>query len=157
MRYSRELDEPRADLAAYGRIKLIRGSIVLNWENYGIHLLDAIFGMTTAHPVSVQMFSGAHDSAFVRLDDGVTVQVDALGDCARTFHLEIFGAERTGAFDIFDNFSMFRRMLWQFFESIRTGKPAIPPERTMAIMGVLIAGRIAQKEKREVFLNELSL
>ena len=28
MRYARELDEPRADLAAYGRLKLIRGAIV---------------------------------------------------------------------------------------------------------------------------------
>lgn len=157
MRYARELDEPRADLAAYGRIKLMRGSIVLNWENYGIHMLDAIFGMTAARPVSVQMLSGEHDSAFVRLDDGVTVQIDALGDCARTFHIEIFGTERTGAFDVFDNFSMFRRTLWQFLESIRTGKPAIPPQRTIETMGTLIAGRIAKKEKREVFLNELSL
>jgi hypothetical protein len=91
MRYARELDEPRAELGAYGRIKLMRGSIVLNWENYGIHLLDAIFGMTAAHPISVQMFSGAHDSALIRLDDGVTIQIDALGDCARTFHVDIFG------------------------------------------------------------------
>jgi hypothetical protein len=157
MRYARELDEPRAELGAYGRIKLMRGSIVLNWENYGIHLLDAIFGMTAAHPISVQMFSGAHDSALIRLDDGVTVQIDALGDCARTFHVDIFGTERTGAFDIFDNFSMFRRMLWQFLESIRTGEPAIPAERTLETMRVLIAGRIAKKEKREVFLNELPL
>ena len=157
MRYARELDEPRAELVAYGCIKLIRGSIVLNWENYGIHLLDAIFGVTDAHPVSVQMFSGAYDSAFIRLDDEVIVQIDALNDCARTFHIEIFGTERTGAFDIFDNFSMFRRMLWQFLESIRTGKPAIPPGRTLETMRVLIAGRIAKKEKREVFLNELSL
>lgn len=157
MRYARELDEPRADLAAYGRIKLFRGAIVLNWENYGVHLLDAIFGITAAHPVSVQMLSGAHTAAFIRLDDGVTIQIDALGDCARTFHLEIFGAERTGAFDIFDNFSMFRRMLWEFLESIRTGKPAIPAAQTLEIMRVLIAGRIAQNEKREVFLNELSL
>ena len=34
MRYSRELDEPRADLAAYGRIKLIRGSIVLTRKQF---------------------------------------------------------------------------------------------------------------------------
>ena len=42
MRYARELDEPRADLAAYGKFKLIRGAIVLSWEKYGVHLLDAV-------------------------------------------------------------------------------------------------------------------
>jgi hypothetical protein len=157
MRYARELDEPRADLAAYGHLKLIRGAIVLSWEKYGVHLLEAILAMTPAHPVSVRMLPVEHASAAVRLDDGVLIQIDALGECARTFHVELFGTQRTGAFDITDNFSMFRRMLWQFAESIRTGRPAIPPDRTLEIMRVLIAGRIARKENREVLLNEIQL
>jgi hypothetical protein len=103
------------------------------------------------------MLPAEHASAVVRLDDGVLIQIDALGECARTFHLELYGTHRTGAFDITDNFSMFRRMLWQFAESIRTGRPAIPPDRTIEIMRTLIAGRMARSENREVFLNEITL
>jgi predicted dehydrogenase len=157
MRYARELDEARADLGSFGDVRLIRGAIVLSWEKYGVHLLDAVFGMITSHPVSVQMLPVDHASAAVRMNDGVLLQIDALGDCARTFHIEIFGTKRTGAYDIVDNFSMFRRTLWQFLESIREGKPAIPPERTLEVMRVLIAGRISKKEKREVSLDEISL
>jgi predicted dehydrogenase len=157
MRYARELDEPRADLGSYGRLKLIRGAIVLSWEKYGVHLLEAILAITPAHPVSVRMLPADHASAVVRLDDGVLIQIDALGECARTFHIDLFGTQRTGSFDITDNFSMFRRMLWQFAESIRTKKPAIPAERTLEIMRVLIAGRIARNENREVLLNEIEL
>jgi predicted dehydrogenase len=157
MRFSRELDEPRADLSAYGKIKLIRGAIVLSWEKYGVHLLEAVFGMTTAHAVSVRMQRCGHASAVIHLDDGVLLQIDAMGECARTFHLDIYGSLRTGSFDLFDNFSMFRRMLWEFTESIRTGRPAIAPERTLEVMRVLIAGRISQAEDREVFLNEISI
>jgi hypothetical protein len=120
-------------------------------------LLEAVLAVTPAHPVSVRMMAAEHASAIVRLDDGVILQIDALGDSARTFHLEIFGTKRNGAFDITDNFSMFRRMLWEFAESIRTGQPAIPPERTLEIMRVLIAGRMARNESREVFLHELPL
>ena len=127
----------------YGRLKLIRGAIVLYWEKYGVHLLDAILAMTPAHPVSVRMIPADHASAVVRLDDGVLIQIDALGDSAPTFHLELFGTLRTGSFDITDNFSMFRRMLWEFSESIRTGKPAIPADRTLEIMSVLISGRLS--------------
>jgi hypothetical protein len=155
MRYSRELDEPRADLAAYGRLKLIRCAIVLSWEKYGVHLLEAALSVIPAHPVSVRMLPAEHASAVVQLDDGALLQIDALGECARTFHIELFGTHRTCAFDITDNFSMFRRMLWQFAESIRTGQPAIPPDKTLEIMRVLIAGRIARNENREVFLNEI--
>jgi predicted dehydrogenase len=119
--------------------------------------LETVLAVTPAHPVSVRMMAAEHASAIVRLDDGVILQIDALGDSARTFHLEIFGTKRNGAFDITDNFSMFRRMLWEFAESIRTGQPAIPPERTLEIMRVLIAGRMARNESREVFLHELPL
>jgi Oxidoreductase family, NAD-binding Rossmann fold len=157
MRYARELDEPRANLAAYGRLKLIRGAIVLSWEKYGVHLLEAIFAITRAHPVSVRMLPTEHASSAILMDDGVFIQIDALGECAKTFHIELFGTERTDAFDITDNFSMFRRTLWQFAESIRTGQPAIPPDRTLEIMRVLIAGRIARKENREVLVNEIEL
>ena len=73
MRYARELDEPRADLAAYGQLKLIRGAIVLSWEKYGVHLLEAVLAITPAHPVSVRMLPAEHASAVVRLDDGVLI------------------------------------------------------------------------------------
>jgi hypothetical protein len=52
---------------------------------------------------------------------------------------------------------MFRRMLWQFAESIRTGQPAIPADRTLEIMRVLIAGRMARDENREVLLNDITI
>jgi predicted dehydrogenase len=157
MRYSRELDEPRAEPAAYGQLKLIRGAIVLSWEKYGVHLLEAILAIVPTHVFSVRMLPAEHASAVVRLDDGVLIEIDALGECARTFHLELFGTRRHGSFDITDNFSMFRRMLWQFAESIRTGRPAIPPERTLEIMRTLIAGRMARRENREVLLDEISI
>jgi hypothetical protein len=157
MRYARELDEPRANLSAYGRLKLIRGAIVLSWEKYGVHLLDAAFGITTARPVSVRMLPAEHAFAAVRLDDGTLIQIDALGDCAPTFHLELFGTQRNNAFDITDNFSMFRRMLWEFLTSIETGRAAIPSERTLDVMRVLIAGRISRSEDREVLLDEIAL
>jgi predicted dehydrogenase len=157
MRYARELDEARAQLPAYGKLKLIRGAIVLSWENYGVHLLEAILAVTPATPVSVRMLPAEHASAVVRLDDGVIVQLDALGECARTFRVDLFGTQKTSTCEITDNFSMFRRMLWQFAESIRTGRPAIAPARTLDIMKVLIAGRLSRQENREVNLNEIKL
>ena len=157
MRYARELDEPRATFESYGQVKLIRGAIVLSWEKYGIHILDAVLGMPTARPVSVRMTPCRHASAVIRFEDENLLQIDALGDAARTFHVEIFGTERNGAFDITDNFSMFRRTLWEFTRSIELKRPAIPAERTLEVMRTLIAGRISCKENREVRLDEIAI
>lgn len=157
MRYARELDEPRSNFASYGKIKLMRGTIVLSWEKYGVHMLDAVLGMPTPRPVAVRMLPVGHASAVIRFEDESLLQIDALGDAARSFHVEMFGTERNGAFDITDNFSMFRRMLWEFTTSISSGKPAIPAERTLEIMRVLIAGRTSCKESREVRLDEIAI
>jgi predicted dehydrogenase len=157
MRYAREMDEPRANIAAYGRVKLIRGAIVLSWEKYGVHLLEAILSIIPARPVSVRLTPADHTSAIVELDDGALIQIDALGDCQPTFHIDLFGTQRIGSFDITDNFSMFRRMLWEFVTSIETRRAAIPSERTLEIMRVLIAGRISRQEHRQVFLDEITL
>jgi len=157
MRYARELDEPRATLDSYGIVKLIRGAIVLSWEKYGIHILDAVLGMPTSRPVSVRMTPTAHASAVIRFADDSLLQIDALGEASRTFHIEIFGTEKNGAFDITDNFSMFRRMLWEFTNSIETKRPAIPAQRTLEIMRTLMAGRLSCKENREVRLDEIAI
>jgi hypothetical protein len=71
--------------------------------------------------------------------------------------VEVFGTQRTGVFDITDNFSMFRRMLWEFTSSIDAGRPAILPECTLEIMRVLIAGRISSQEGREILLNDVTI
>lgn len=157
MRYCRELDEPRANLASYGRVSLMRGAVLLSWEKYGVHLIEAIFSLLSSRPVSVRMAAADHASAIIRLDDGMLLQIDALGDSAPVFHVDIFGTEKVAAFDISDNFSMFRRMLWDFTTSITQGRPAIPAERTLDVMRVLMAGRVSRAENREVALDEFQI
>jgi Oxidoreductase family, NAD-binding Rossmann fold len=157
MRYARELDEPRVNLRTYGQLKLIRGAIVLSWEKYGVHLLEAILSIATARPLSITMHPAEHPSASLRMDDGSLLQIDALGEAPPVFRVEIFGTKRIGSFDITDNFSMFRRMLWEFTNSIHTRRPAIRPERTLEIMRVLIAGKISRQEGREILLHDIAI
>jgi hypothetical protein len=157
MRYARELDEPRANLADFGELKLIQGSIVLSWEKYGVHLLEAAFSMINAKPFAVWAEETNHFSARIRLENGLVIRINALGDVSRTFRLDFFGSKSNGTFEILDNFSMFRRMLWSFTHSIEVHQPAIPPESTLQIMQVLIAGQRSKNEGREVLLDEIGL
>jgi predicted dehydrogenase len=155
MRYARELDEPRASISDYGEIKLVRGAILNSWEKYGIHLIDAITSVIRSKPESVIALDAPHASLAVRMDDGALVQLDALGDVGRCFRIDIFGSRQITSHEITDNFSMFRRMLWHFVQSIKTGVPAIAPDHTLTTMRVLIAGKLARDERRKVSLNEI--
>lgn len=155
MRYARELDEPRASLADYGEIRLVRGAILNSWERYGVHLLDAILNTVCSRPVSVVPVAARHDSMAVAMDDGSLVQLDALGDVGRCFRVDIFGTRKITSHEITDNFSMFRRLLWHFVRSIKAGTPAIDPEDTLNVVRLLMAGRMARAEERKVSLNEI--
>jgi predicted dehydrogenase len=155
MRYARELDEPRASLADYGEIRLIRGAILNSWEKYGVHIVDAVLGMVRSRPVYATSNAAPHASFSVAMDDGSLFQIDALGDVGRCFRLDLFGSNKMSAHEITDNFSMFRRLLWHFIESIRSGAPPLDPEDTLTSMRLLIAGRLAKAEQRKVFLDEI--
>jgi len=159
MRFARELDEPRTHRAAYGDLRLVRGAVINDWAHYGVHMLDAIFAVTEGRPVAVEVAEtdARHTSAAIGMDDGTQVQVDALGDVPMTFAVEVFGTDRTSRHDLRDNFTAFRRTLWRFVESIRSEEPALPPEDTLDVMRVLIAGRIARRENRRVPIDELDI
>jgi hypothetical protein len=155
--YAKELDEVRAGAQNFGRLKLIRGAVVSVWEKYGVHMLYAIFSFVRSRPVWVVVLEAPHFSVAIGLDDGCLLQVDALGECPKTFSIDIWGDKNRSSHEIVDNFSMFRRMLWHFAQSIKNTKPAMNPETTLNIMRILIAGRISQKHKRKVLLNEIEL
>lgn len=157
MRYARELDEARASLAEYGEIRLVRGAILNSWERYGIHLIDAIMNVICSKPVSVISLDAPHASLAVQMDDGLLVQLDALGEAGRCFRIDIFGTKKITSHEITDNFTMFRRTLWHFIQSIKTGVPAIEPDHTLTVMRLLIAGRLARSERRKVLLNEIHI
>ena len=157
MRYARELDPLRISIPAFGPIKLVRGAIVLSWEKYGIHLLEAIFGLINPDPLYALPTGAAHDSVALVNRDGSLIQIDCLGAAARTFSIEIFGKDQRGSAEITDNFSMFRRALWHFHDSMQSGIPAIDPEQTIRLMRILIAGRKAISENRKVMLDEIGI
>jgi predicted dehydrogenase len=158
MRYARELDEVRANLGDYGRLLLLRGAVVLSWEKYGIHLIDAFFNIMSARPVAVTPLDSPHTSMAVAMDDGSLLQIDALGDEAPpTFHFDFWGTKTRSSHDVTDNFSMFRRMLWHFSEMIRTCEPQVPVGDTLDAMRLLIAGRQAKETGRSVLLGEVTL
>ena len=157
MRFAREMDDVRANLNDYGVLKLIRGAVLNSWEKYGVHLLDAVFSFLPSTAVSVIALEASHFSVAVSLNDGCLLQIDALGGCPKTFSIDIWGSQGRSSHEISDNFTMFRRMLLGFAQSLETGTAAINPQATIDIMRILIAGRVARNQQRKVMLDEIQL
>ena len=160
-RYARELDGPRATLRDYGDVRLVQAAVLNDWEKYGVHMLDAIFGVLDARPVSVQAVEGGeangHTAITVTMDDGTLLSVDSLGDVPLTFDVAIYGTERTSHHELRDNFRAFRRTLWHFVEAIRAGEPSLPPDETLDVLRALVAGRRSLEGRRRVDVDDVSV
>lgn len=141
LRYARELDDPRATLGSYGDLRFVRAAVLNDWARYGVHMLDAVFGVLESRPVSVRAVSGRHDSVTVRMDDDTLVTIDALGEVPLVLDVDIYGTERVSHHELRDNFRAFRRTLWHFLEMVRSGEPSLAPRETLDVLGTLIAGR----------------
>lgn len=157
MRFARELDGPRSDPGAYGGLRLVRGAIVLGWEKYGVHLLDAAWGVRRLRPVSVTALPARHDSMAVELEGGGLFEVDCLGEAPRVFRLELFGADDASRHEITDNYTMFRRMLLRFRAMVEDGRPPVPPDEVLDVMRVLVAGRRSGQRGGPVRIAELPI
>jgi hypothetical protein len=157
LRYAKEVDTVRGNIIDYGESMLVRGTVLLSWEKYGVHMLEGILSLLQARPISVSGIPASHMSVMIRMSDGSNIQVDALGNVPKIFRVDVIGNRKISTHEISDNFSMFRRMLWHFAEMVKTGKPPIQPHETLDIMKVLIAGNIARNEERDVLLEEFNI
>jgi predicted dehydrogenase len=96
-----------------------------------------------------------HTSVAIRMDGGTLVQVDTLGDAPMTFSVDLYGTDRTGRYELRDNFTAFRRTLYRFVETVRTGEPRLAPEETLDVVRTLVAGRRADEQDRRVSIAEV--
>ncbi|MFC7135316.1 MULTISPECIES: Gfo/Idh/MocA family protein [Salinibaculum] len=157
LRYARELDDARSDLAAYGDLRAVRGSVVFDWTHYGIHVLEAILSVVDAQPTAVFSTPSDHESLTIETDAAYSIQIDALGDAPVVFDIDIYGSEKTTRHELTDNFQAFRRTLYHFIQSIRTKSPAIPPEETLTVIRTLIAGRRAHVSDEVIKISTVDL
>lgn len=156
MRYAIELDEIRSNLNDYGNLKSIQSSVLNDWEKYGVHLLDAVLGILPSTPVSIEYLEMSSEVYIIRFEDGLVWTVNILGDSPKTFNVNVWGTNKSNSFNINDNFSMFRRMLWRFEQLVHQNEMHYHPQDTLITICLLIAGQISKKENRKVYLDEFS-
>jgi len=156
LRYAVELDCYRED-CRQERPKFIQGTILVDWERYGVHLLDGIFSGIDFNVESVYSSGARSRSTILNCRDGSVIALNCVGSTEKTFNISTYSSGTKASYEVVDNFTAFRRTLAQFRNMIVTGVPSVPPELTINIMKTLIAGNISKDENRVVYLDEVSI
>ncbi|CAM3002182.1 Gfo/Idh/MocA family oxidoreductase [Legionella worsleiensis] len=146
MRYAKELDTIRNNNSELGELKLIEGVILNNLEKYGIHLLDAINGLGIKGIKSIIRLPSSFEAYSIELDNGIQFNLSCLGSVTKTLHLSLYGTKNHFHFDLYDNFSAFKRTIGEMIHMVKTKSPVILPEETINNMNLI---------RRAKFLNPM--
>lgn len=155
LRYAVELDPVRNGRGDYGGIRSIRCAVTNDWERYGVHMIDAVFTLTPARPVSIRRLEAAtHEAYFLEMDDGSTLLIEVHGPVGPLFNVSVVGRGKASSHDLRDNFSSFRRLLQDFSRMLHTGEPPIPPLDVELSIRTLMAGKAATVGGPAIRINE---
>ncbi|KYG76253.1 putative dehydrogenase [Roseivirga ehrenbergii] len=150
LRYLPRIMELQGSLTS--KIKLSYSNSVNHWMNYGIHTLEGLDPLIGSLPCSVQYIGSDQNRMFrVMYENGSYTLINLsganYGGIRSHLHLES-GEVLSVHFN--DNFNAFRNTLVAFNEQIKTGVPAIDPQRTAALLRTMLKGQDSYLDKGKI-------
>lgn len=156
MRYANEGRIARQELHTLGKLELITAVGKKDWKKYGVHLLEAVFGiLDDPEPASVRHVGELdREIVLLKLRNGPEVTFHLFTDISGTFQLSLFGQQGWKLVDIRNSYSMFRDNIIEFVRSVQEGKPRLAFEKTERIIKIIIAAKESREQGgKEIFLG----
>lgn len=154
MRFAHELNTYRSS-GPTGKVKSVKAKVLNDLEKYGIHMIDALWGVLPQRAICVSHTNSGPDTYEVTLEDNIPFELQILGDVAKTFILEIEDEKQTHQWHLHDNFSMFKSCLKNFIAQIQNNEEMVPRKDVLAGMHLLMAAREAKETGRTVQLDQI--
>ena len=159
MRYAREFISLRDRLHEVGEVRLITSTTPKSWERYGIHALEAVYGLARPSGWLSAANSGdeKHNIVHLRHEDGIDVVIAAIDDMYGSFgHVNVYGTKGAISAKFSDTFSAFKAQLVAFVNFVQSGVEPFDFAQTVEQMKIIIAGTRSRHEGgRTVLLSEI--
>ncbi len=139
-------------------LKFISLTVVNDFSKYGIHVLEALASIDRyfLSPSSISKTDASADIFIFEYPNGTTMSLTCLGSVSKTFKVDFFGKKNNSFVAIEDNFGAFKETLTRFAEMVDSRRIPIPPNDTIKLMLILIAGNQLSKGSTIDFNNFLS-
>ena len=156
-RHCVELDDARLHYKGDDSIAFANAVVVNDWEKYGIHMVDALLGLTQADPVSVSAQCNKEICTYVvQMDDACVFNITTTGKLRPIFSVQLIGRDSRFEVEITDNFAAFKRTLIGFLSMVVGELDHQHASDTIKSIKTLIAGKISRERNgKEIFLDSL--
>ncbi len=147
LRYARELEEAREEIAGIGRIVCATATGPNELVFYGIHPLELAHTVMGPGVEWVQNI-GDEERALVRCayPDGRSIMLQVLGSASPGFQASFFGERGAAHVRVEDAGYFYQTMIAAFVHMVETREMPIPLETTLEIITILAAGKRSQQQ-----------
>ena len=131
-------------------LEFVSLTVVNDFSKYGIHVLEALTSIDSyfLNPSFISKTNASADIFIFEYPNGTTMSLTCLGMASKTFKLDFFGKEKNLFVSIQDNFGAFKETLTRFALMVDSRTIPIPPNDTIKLMLILIAGNQLPKGSR---------
>jgi hypothetical protein len=139
-RYATELPQLEDLKSQIGDIRLIACTVLNDLTKYGIHMLEALAGIDPIYsrPDKIRRNNSIFESYILSYENGVEVHLNCIGAVGKTFRVSFFGTIAQRHIDIFDNFTAFKKTLYEFSRMIKLRRSSISAQETKLLIETLI-------------------
>jgi len=143
LRYAKELlltDEERESI---GEIKIVEGSIMKQWETYGIHILEPVLAQLPGRGrlLDVKNMGGSYQKQVLVQWENTSGYFKTTGNIPSPLELKFFGSKGNISKTFSDSFNAFKNSLAEFIHVIQHPEQNIPVEETLELVTILERGQ----------------
>ena len=148
MRYAPEVRVLKEATANLGTVRLAVAVGVKDWVTHGIDVLEAICTvLDDPHALRVRHGSfGYGEVVEIEFEGGTIATIHQIRTTACKMHLQIYGEAGSRSSELDGIFAAHRGLLQQFIYSVAEGKPRLPFEVTLNVIGILLAGERSKEQ-----------
>lgn len=142
LRYSKELILNENEIKELGKIVYVEGSVMNNWETYGIHLLEPIVAQLPNRGKLISVYplkKKSTQTVLIRWENCIA-KLNITGNIQSEFHISFFGDSGVKKKVFYDSFNSFKNTLLKFTEQVRIKKSLISIEETLEIVEIIELG-----------------
>lgn len=142
LRYANELILSTAELNELGDIVYVEGSVMKQWETYGIHILEPLVAQLPHRGKLLSVDKVKFDDIHIVLIkwEHCAANLKVTGHIPSPMCLSFYGKNGNITKHFSDSFSCFRASLKNFIEQVSSRKQAIPRSETLELVEIIEKG-----------------
>ena len=145
--FADEFDPNKINLSSLGKLKLVKATIMKDWQKYGVHIIEPVLNIIGDQGIIKSVEATRHDdtrTVKVVWDSGLITNFATTGNNQSPLEINLIGSNGSKTLLFKDTYAAFKNALEAFINAVRT-RQSVSREFVMKVIDVIEKGELGVK------------